>query len=111
MARNRNRRRNKGTGQGTFPGPSAFVEPSEGKDGKSFWVRVSKPGGCPTHLTPTHFSVTLKGAPGQMLLHGSRCAGTWTTGKVPVDDWKDVQIQASSDDKLAQTTTFWFKSS
>ena len=110
MARNRNRRRNRGAGQGTIPGPSAFVEPVEGKDGSSLWVVVKRPTGCPEHLTPTHVSVTLKGAPGQMLLHGSRCAGTWTSGKVSVDDWKDVQVQASSDEKLAQTTTFWYKS-
>ena len=110
MPRNRNRRRNRGGGQGTLPGPSAFIAPFKEKDGDSIYVKVQKPGGVPDQLTPTHFSVTLKGAPGQMLLHGSRCANTWTTGKVPVDDWTDVYVKASSKDTVAQTSTVWYKS-
>jgi hypothetical protein len=105
---NRRRRRNRGAGQGVLPGPSAFVEP-KAKDGV-LWVLVKKPSGVPVHITPTHYSVTLKGSPGQQLLHGSRCANTWTTGKVPVDVWKDVYIQASTSDTLAQTTQVWYSS-
>ena len=110
MARNRNRRRNRGGGQGTLPGPSDFIEPVKGKDSDTLYALVKKPGGVPAQLTPTHYSVTLKGAPGQMLLHGSRCANTWTTGKVPVDEWKDMYIKVSSHDTLAMTSTVWYKS-
>jgi hypothetical protein len=110
MARNRNRRRNRGAGQGTLPGPSSFVNPVKAKDGDALLVPVKKPSGVPPQLTPTHFSVTFKGAPGQMLLHGARCANTWTTGKIPVDEWKDMYIKVSSSDTLAMTSTIWYKS-
>ena len=110
MARNRRNRRNRGGGQGTLPGPSEFLTPVKSKDGNSLLALVKKPGGVPSHVTPTHFSVTLKGSPGQMLLHGSRCANTWTTGKVPVSDWKDLYIKVSSDDTLAMTSTVWYSS-
>jgi hypothetical protein len=110
MPRNRKSRRNRGSGQGTFPGPSDFVKPVQGEGTDTLYVQVKKPKGVPAQLTPTHVSVTYKGAPGQMLLHGSRCANTWTTGKVPVDDWEDMLIKVSSSDTVAMTSTWWYKS-
>jgi hypothetical protein len=110
MARNRKSRRNRGVGQGTLPGPSNFVTPVEGKGGGGLWAQVKKPTGVPTHITPTFYSVTLKGSPGQMLLHGSKCGNTWTTGKVPADDWNDTAIRVSSPDILAMTSTVWYTS-
>jgi hypothetical protein len=104
----RRRRRNRGGGQGTLPGPSKFITPTERDD--SFYVQVTKPVGVPSQVTPTHFSVTLKGSAGQQLLHGSRCANTWTTGKVPVESWKDILVQCSSDDSVASTCMIWFAS-
>ena len=106
--RNNRRRRNRGGGGSTLPGPSAFLAPWKAKDSTDLYVQVKKPGGLPAHLTPTHYSVTLKGAPDQMLLHGSRCANTWTTGKIPVDTWQDMVIQVSSASKVSMTSTVWY---
>jgi hypothetical protein len=108
MARNRRSRRNRGGGAGTLPGPSNFIEPVQAKDGDALYAKVQKPNGVPAQVTPTHYSVSLKGSPGQMLLHGSRCANTWTTGKVPAGDWKDLVIKVSSNETLAMTSTIWY---
>ena len=75
------------------------------------WVIVDAPKGLPEHLNATHYSVTLKGAAGQMLLHGSKCANTWTTGKVAVKDWSRVQVQVSTKDVVAMTSMVWYDSS
>jgi hypothetical protein len=110
--KNRRRRRNRGGGAGgALPGPSSFKVPIAGKDGNSFWVRVKSPEGLPSHLNATHFSVTLKGAAGQQLLHGSKCANTWTTGKVAAKEWADLQVQASTPDVVAMTCMVWYDSS
>jgi hypothetical protein len=108
----RRRRRNRGgTGGGALPGPSQFKVPTAQKDSGNLYVAVRKPEGLPTHLNATHFSVTLKGAAGQQLLHGSKCANTWTTGKVAVGTWSDVYVQTSTKDVVAVTSMVWYDSS
>jgi hypothetical protein len=101
MARKKNARRNRGqTRTGVIPGPGLILIPTASNDGKSFWLKIAKPTGLPTHLSPASYMVTVTLSGEGFLLDNSQVKKTWSSGWVKSEDWKDKHIQVSNQDVI-----------